>query len=30
MVDAEGFLQLELEVLVNGVTIGTDLLGSMG
>jgi 2-keto-4-pentenoate hydratase/2-oxohepta-3-ene-1,7-dioic acid hydratase in catechol pathway len=28
--DDEGFLQLELEVLVNGVTIGTDLLGNMG
>jgi 2-keto-4-pentenoate hydratase/2-oxohepta-3-ene-1,7-dioic acid hydratase in catechol pathway len=30
LVDAEGFLQLELEVLVNGATIGTDLLGNMG
>jgi 2-keto-4-pentenoate hydratase/2-oxohepta-3-ene-1,7-dioic acid hydratase in catechol pathway len=30
LVDADGFLQLELEVLVNGVTIGTDLLGNMG
>ena len=30
LVDGEGFLQLELEVLVNGVTIGTDLLGNMG
>jgi len=28
--DGDGFLQLELEVLVNGVTIGTDLLGNMG
>lgn len=28
--DNDGFLQLELEVLVNGVTIGTDLLGNMG
>jgi 2-keto-4-pentenoate hydratase/2-oxohepta-3-ene-1,7-dioic acid hydratase in catechol pathway len=28
--DDDGFLQLELEVLVNGVTIGTDLLGNMG
>lgn len=25
----EGFLQLELEVLVNGATVGTDLLGNM-
>lgn len=30
LVDADGFLQLELEVLVNGVTVGTDLLGNMG
>ncbi|GHF19030.1 fumarylacetoacetate hydrolase family protein [Pseudolysinimonas yzui] len=30
LVDAEGFLQLEVEVLVNGVTIGTDLLSNMG
>jgi 2-keto-4-pentenoate hydratase/2-oxohepta-3-ene-1,7-dioic acid hydratase in catechol pathway len=30
LVDADGFLQLELEVRVNGVTIGTDLLGNMG
>jgi 2-keto-4-pentenoate hydratase/2-oxohepta-3-ene-1,7-dioic acid hydratase in catechol pathway len=30
LVDAEGFLQLELEVLVNGETIGTDLLSNMG
>jgi 2-keto-4-pentenoate hydratase/2-oxohepta-3-ene-1,7-dioic acid hydratase in catechol pathway len=30
LVDADGFLQLELEVLVNGATIGTDLLGNMG
>ncbi|MEO8527592.1 MAG: fumarylacetoacetate hydrolase family protein [Pseudolysinimonas sp.] len=30
LVDADGFLQLELEALVNGVTIGTDLLGNMG
>jgi 2-keto-4-pentenoate hydratase/2-oxohepta-3-ene-1,7-dioic acid hydratase in catechol pathway len=30
LADADGFLQLELEVLVNGVTIGTDLLGNMG
>jgi 2-keto-4-pentenoate hydratase/2-oxohepta-3-ene-1,7-dioic acid hydratase (catechol pathway) len=29
-VDADGFLQLELEVIVNGATIGTDLLGNMG
>jgi 2-keto-4-pentenoate hydratase/2-oxohepta-3-ene-1,7-dioic acid hydratase in catechol pathway len=28
--DDDGFLQLELEVLVNGVTIGTDLLSNMG
>jgi 2-keto-4-pentenoate hydratase/2-oxohepta-3-ene-1,7-dioic acid hydratase in catechol pathway len=30
LVDEDGFLQLELEVLVNGVTVGTDLLGNMG
>jgi 2-keto-4-pentenoate hydratase/2-oxohepta-3-ene-1,7-dioic acid hydratase in catechol pathway len=30
LVDSEGFLQLELEVLVNGTSIGTDLLGNMG
>jgi 2-keto-4-pentenoate hydratase/2-oxohepta-3-ene-1,7-dioic acid hydratase in catechol pathway len=30
LVDADGFLQLEVEVLVNGVSIGTDLLGNMG
>lgn len=30
LVDTDGFLQLELEVLVNGVQIGTDLLGNMG
>jgi 2-keto-4-pentenoate hydratase/2-oxohepta-3-ene-1,7-dioic acid hydratase in catechol pathway len=30
LIDADGFLQLELEVLVNGVTVGTDLLGNMG
>lgn len=30
LVDADGFLQLELEVLVNGVSVGTDLLGNMG
>jgi 2-keto-4-pentenoate hydratase/2-oxohepta-3-ene-1,7-dioic acid hydratase in catechol pathway len=30
VIDADGFLQLELEVLVNGVTVGTDLLGNMG
>ena len=30
LIDDDGFLQLELEVLVNGTTIGTDLLGNMG
>jgi 2-keto-4-pentenoate hydratase/2-oxohepta-3-ene-1,7-dioic acid hydratase in catechol pathway len=30
LVDADGFLQLELEGRINGVTIGTDLLGNMG
>jgi 2-keto-4-pentenoate hydratase/2-oxohepta-3-ene-1,7-dioic acid hydratase in catechol pathway len=29
LVDADGFLQLELEVLVNGVNVGSDLLGNM-
>jgi len=28
--DDDGFLQLELEVLVNGETVGTDLLSNMG
>lgn len=28
--DADGFLQLELELLVNGRSVGTDLLGNMG
>lgn len=27
--DDDGFLQLELEVIVNGATVGTDLLGNM-
>jgi 2-keto-4-pentenoate hydratase/2-oxohepta-3-ene-1,7-dioic acid hydratase in catechol pathway len=30
LIDADGFLQLQVEVLVNGATIGTDLLGNMG
>jgi len=30
LVDDDGFLQLEVEVLVNGVSIGADLLGNMG
>jgi 2-keto-4-pentenoate hydratase/2-oxohepta-3-ene-1,7-dioic acid hydratase in catechol pathway len=30
LIDEDGFLQLELEALVNGVSIGTDLLSNMG